>query len=453
MSHTSCRLPYSLSFLFSLFSSASGISKLPSSIPLIFMMFYIALFISFILQLQICFYIISLCWISHFIHIMLSCLFSSMFYCSSLSFFKAAILNYQVNHRILSLSSVTRGLLKSFCDVMFHWFLVFLRVLHCCFLIWSSHLLQILLDTFTSNILFIGPAYNWDFLCPCRNTCAPCFLPPCGRNIKLLCLLSSLKLTTLAAENLHGLGLPKLALTAIHGSIHKDLAEELSVGLTFGALGMPAGQVGDPCSRFSQRFVVGFFLESWMQLGGIVLFWYTLIFLQPHLFSPQSCRYCLNTVGAAREKQVSSAASYTSREARQSPTVFPCGRNHFWLFSSMICHPGAGVALVKFLPAPHHLLLFFQHSARLSPQEIWRSTKALSFVSIYLIQHSPHLPLIVLRGAGADSDFWFHSLYQRLSAYYSMWVRLLVGPLAFGLDSTTTTEALLLVNHGEVNWG
>lgn len=100
------------------------------------------------------------------------------------------------------------------------------------------------------------------FSVPIRNTCAPCFLPPCGRNLKLLCLLSSLKLTTLAAENLHGLGLPKLALTAIHGSIHKDLAEDLSVGLTFGALRMPAGQVGDPCARFSQRFVVGFFLES-----------------------------------------------------------------------------------------------------------------------------------------------------------------------------------------------
>lgn len=220
----------------------------------------------------------------------------------------------------------------------------------------------------------------------------------------------------------------------------------------FGALRVPAGQVGDPCARFSQWFVVGFFLESWMQLGGIVLLWYTLIFLQPHLFSPQSCRYCLNTVGAAREKPVSSAASDTSREAGQSPTVFPCGRSHCWLVQLHGMPPWGryGTGKVPFTPS---LLLFFQHSARLSPQEIWRSTKTFSFVSVCLIQHSPHLPLIVLRGAGADSDFWFHSLYQGLSAYYSMWVRLLLGPLAYGLDSTTTTEALYLLIMGRSTEG
>lgn len=47
--------------------------------------------------------------------------------------------------------------------------------------------------------------------------------------------------------------------------------------------------------------------------------------------SPQSRKYCLNTVGAAGEKQVSSAASYTSREAGQSLTVFPCRKSHCWL--------------------------------------------------------------------------------------------------------------------------
>ena len=217
-------------------------------------MFSVAFFISFILQLQICL----VCFYDFFVEFLIllmycfpACWVLCFIVAHWVSLEQLIWIIYQVNHRILSLSSVTRGLLRSFCDVTFHWFLMFLGVLHCCFLIWSSHLLQTLLVAFRSEILFIGPAYNWGFLCPCSNTCAPYFLAPCERNLKLLCLLSTLQLTRLAAGNLFCFSsdntiaqvcdfslatdsglfsaccLPKLVFTAILGNIHKELPLEL----------------------------------------------------------------------------------------------------------------------------------------------------------------------------------------------------------------------------------
>lgn len=158
-----------------------------SSASDLFGLFLWFLFVEFLILLMYCF---PACWVLCFI------------VAHWVSLEQLIWIIYQVNHRILSLSSVTRGLLRSFCDVTFHWFLMFLGVLHCCFLIWSSHLLQTLLVAFRSEILFIVPAYNRGFLRHCRNTCAPYFLASCDRNLKLLCLLSTLQLTRLAAGNL-----------------------------------------------------------------------------------------------------------------------------------------------------------------------------------------------------------------------------------------------------------
>lgn len=69
----------------------------------------------------------------------------------------------------------------------------------------------------------------------------------------------------------------------------------------------------------------------------------------------------------------------------------------------MICHLGEGVALVKFI-LPPLFFLFLQNSARISPQEIWSSTKPLLFVSVCSNQHSPGLPWMQPKEAGAGSE-------------------------------------------------
>lgn len=89
-----------------------------------------------------------------------------MFSYSSLSYLNPTSLNqlgwilYQVNLWIcMSLGATTRRLSCSFCGVVFPWFCMFLKVLHCCLGSWSrSHLFQCLLTNSRREIPSISPA-------------------------------------------------------------------------------------------------------------------------------------------------------------------------------------------------------------------------------------------------------------------------------------------------------
>lgn len=107
--------------------------------------------------------------ITHLVHVivpLISMNCFSEFSCSSLGFFKTAVLNNQFYHKILCLCA---WCLENYCChlVMFPWFFIFLVVSHCWFCTWSSrHFLNSLPFAFKWITLI------WDFLSLSGYTCS-----------------------------------------------------------------------------------------------------------------------------------------------------------------------------------------------------------------------------------------------------------------------------------------
>lgn len=122
----------------------------------------------------------------------------SVFSCSSLSFFKTAILNYLLGNLQSSMfwGSITRKLLWPFCDVIFIWIFIFLEVLNCYLHILSNnHLLWSLLTDFGKELPSFSSTRVLRFFQPLFGyICFTLLAPSCGRIVKLLCFYSILLL-------------------------------------------------------------------------------------------------------------------------------------------------------------------------------------------------------------------------------------------------------------------
>lgn len=105
---------------------------------------------------------LSLCWTSHFVHVLFSWFHWIVFLCFPLAHWVSLKPVFQIIYWVHCRSPYWDWLLKDYCDLC----CTFLEVLYCClFILTISHLLQFLVTTFFngSKLVFFPPAVCWNF--------------------------------------------------------------------------------------------------------------------------------------------------------------------------------------------------------------------------------------------------------------------------------------------------
>lgn len=182
-------------------------------------------------------------------------------------------------------------------------------------------------------------------------------------------------------------------------------------------------------------------LSSWTALPLQIPFDILICFFLD-FFHPLSWRFCLTTLSATCEEQISPAAFCTT-VVKHTPLSFPLQKRSLLRDSSAhaVLPLGCGSAgkLILIISTASKIFISpLPLCAGISLWEGWICLSSLSSLAICLGQHSLDFSLSIMRGFRASSPhFCFQSPNWGLSAYYKMcrWATLLLGALAFGAKS------------------
>lgn len=285
-----------------------------------------------------------------FFLISLNCLFS----CSSFSSLKQLFwITYQLDHKIPCIWTQS---LKDFFDDMFFKFFVFLIVLHCCFLIWSSRYLRSLQIVFRWGILLSGLLsdlvciylLSTSYFCLWQNSYAFMF---------------SLVLTThWMALFCFPISTPFTGLTATFESVHRSTTNWEGVWVALAVLRCHWSKWGDPWLRSAQRLMSRIPAEILSAVSRRCLFmpFDSLIYLFLNLLSSPVMAVSQQYSGCCwREIGFSSSIPYKWRIQAPIPLLFSYTRVSHWIVQPHAVAPWqmGGTGRVSF-PLLLHLNLF-----------------------------------------------------------------------------------------------